>query len=161
MEAVTNSTVLILLAKINRLNLLKILNKIYTTTEIKNEVLNGKEIPLKEKSELENFFNKQVTIIDCDNLIDFDLESGENSALSLCSHIKINTFLCDDKKARQKADLLSIKSIGTLGIILINLREKRISKEEAKNILNLLVNNSYYLATDVYAKVLELISNFK
>jgi predicted nucleic acid-binding protein len=48
---------------------------------------------------------------------------------------------------------------GTIGIILLNVKQKRLSKKEAKNILNELMNNSYRLSVEVYARALELIEN--
>jgi predicted nucleic acid-binding protein len=48
---------------------------------------------------------------------------------------------------------------GTIGIILLNVKQKRFSKKEAKNIINELMNNSYRLSVEVYARALELIEN--
>ena len=161
MKAVTNATVLILLAKIDRLDLLEIIKKIQTTPEIEKEVLEGKEISAEEKERLENFF-KKIAIKRSVASHHFDLGEGEKSAISLCEQENILLFLSDDKKARKTASILGIGSLGTLGILLKNLQEKKITKKEAKEILTLLLHHSYYISTDLYAKVLELIEeNFE
>ncbi|MBI4141667.1 hypothetical protein HY484_01955 [Candidatus Woesearchaeota archaeon] len=84
---------------------------------------------------------------------------GETSAISLCKERKTALFISDDKKARRTAEILGIKCLGTIGIILENLKQKRLTKNEAKNILKLIVLNSYYLTTDLYARVVELIEH--
>lgn len=156
MEAVTNATTLILLAKINRLDLLRIIKVIRTTPKIRQEVLEGKGITEREKLGLEKIFSggivEKPTII-----LPLDIGSGERSALSLCKEKNINLFLSDDKKARKAANILQIQSLGTIGIILKNLQEKKITKQEAKQILNLLITHSYYITTDLYIKTIELI----
>ena len=90
-----------------------------------------------------------------------DLDSEENSAISLCKQKNINWFFSDDKRARKTAELLQIKTKGLIGVILENLREKKITKNEAKEILKISVTlNSYYISADIYAKAIELIDDF-
>ena len=158
-EAITNATVLILLSKIGRLNLLQIYNPILTTPQIRAEVLGKKEFPIKEKTDLEQYFSDNIKIESAVHNLDLDLGYGETSALSLCIEKKIRVFLSDDKKARKTAEVLSIKVIGTLGIILENIRQNKITKQEAKKILRLLLECSYYLSAETYAKIIDLIEN--
>src|SRR3989344_8649392 len=132
MEAVTNSTVLIVLAKINRLDLLKIFKQIIATKEIYSEVLEGKDIPEVEQSCLKTLF-KTIKIKEPAKILNLDLGVGETSAISLCLD-ENKLFISDDKKARKTAEILSIKCIGTIGIILENLKQERIKKNEAKEI---------------------------
>lgn len=158
MEAVTNATVLILLAKIGRLDLLGVITKIRATPEIAREVLDGKEISIQEKQALEKFF-KSIKIEKTISTLQIDLGVGEKSALSLCKEQKILFFLSDDKKARKAANILSIETLGTIGILLKNLQEKKITKQEAKKVLNLLLTHSYYISTDLYVKTIEIIDS--
>ena len=157
MEAVTNSTVLIVLARINRLDLLGIFKQMLTTKEIYSEVLAGKNIPEREKECLKDLFDKKIKIRAPVRKLNFDLGIGETSAISLCTESKILLFISDDKKARKTAEILGIKCLGTIGIILENSKQKIITKSEAKEIVKLIVLNSYYLSTDLYARVIELI----
>ena len=156
-QAITNSTVLILLAKVGRLDLLDVFKSIYTTSLIRAEILEGKELPLAEKNELQEYFTQKIKIENPKRNIFLNIGTGETSALSLCLEKKITCFLSDDKKARKAADSLSIQAVGAIGIILRNIQQRKIHKQEAKNILQKLVISSYYISTDTYAKALELI----
>ncbi len=159
MEAVSNSTVIILFGKIRKLNLLDIY-KIFTTPEIFNEIIEKKQLLYDERDHLRKYFQEKVQVENPKNILSFDLDKGESEALSLCTEKNIKLFLSDDKNARKVAEIISIKPIGCIGIIIDNLKEKKITKEEAKNILDLLVLNSYYLSTEAYAKAKELIDKF-
>lgn len=156
MEAVINATVLILLAKIDRLDLLNIIKKMQTTPEIEREVLEGKEISIQEKERLDKFF-KTIKIEKTTRILQLDLGEGEKSALSLCKQKDILLFLSDDKKARRAANILRIETLGTIGVLLKNLQEKKVTKQEAKQILYLLLTHSYYISTDLYMKTIETI----
>lgn len=156
--AVTNATVLIFLAKVSRLDLLQIYKRILTTPEIHAEVLE-KGDALRERHDLEKFFRSKVKVETPLKKINLDLGDGETSALSLCIERKILIFLSDDKKARKVAEILSIKAIGTVGIILENLKQNKITKQGAKKILQLLLQYSYYLSADTYAKILGMIES--
>lgn len=159
-QAVANATVLILLAEINKLDLLHIYNPFLTTPQIRAEVLEGRAIPVKEKNDLEQFFSRNIKVETATQNLTLDLGVGETSALSLCVEKKISIFLSDDKKARKTADTLSAKAVGTIGIILENLNQKKITKQEAKKTLQLVVLHSY-IQTDLYVSAIELIESFK
>ena len=63
-EAVTNSTALIFLAKIDRLDLLETFGKIIVTTKVRDEVIRAKDIPQMERSIIEKFFKENASIKD-------------------------------------------------------------------------------------------------
>jgi len=154
MKVVANSTVLIFISKINRLDLLEVM-EIYSTEEVKKEVLSMKEINPIEKENLEKLFSEKINIVKDYKKMNLGLDLGEESAISVCINKKIPVFLSDDKKARRVAEYLSIDVIGTLGIIFINFKNKIITKEEARELLKKLISNSYYISAELYAKVLE------
>lgn len=77
--------------------------------------------------------------------------------IALCTESKTRIFISDDRKARRTADIMVVKYIGTIGIILANLKNHSISKAEVCSLVNKLIDNSYYLSTDMYAKVLGII----
>ena len=157
-EVVTNSTVLIFLSKIQRLNLLNIY-RVFTTPEIIKEVLEGKNNILEiEKKYIQDYIKEKIRV-ELSKKVILDKGVGESSAISLCVEKKLRIFLSDDKQARKAAELLSLKSKGCLGLIIENLVQENITKNEAKEILNLLISNYYYISTEIYMKVLELINN--
>lgn len=156
-KAVTNATVIILLAKVQSLSLLDIFQEIITTEEVRKEIIAGKDIPECEKVILEDYFSKKIKINGVIKLRSLGLDNGETSALSLALEKKCIFFLSDDKKARRVAESLSLKPIGTLGIILKNVEKKNLTKEQARDLINRLVEHTYYLSTDVYKSVLDLL----
>ncbi|MBI2671457.1 DUF3368 domain-containing protein [Candidatus Woesearchaeota archaeon] len=157
-EAITNSTILIFLAKIRKLWLLNVY-KIFTTPKVIEEVTEGKNISDMEKKDLQEFIEKRIQIESPEKII-LNKGIGESSAISLCVEKKIKIFLSDDKQARKTAELLSLLPVGSLGIIIKNLEMKIISKEEAKKYLDLLIINSYYISIDLYRRVLDSIEKF-
>ena len=153
MEAITNSTVLIFLSKINNLKLLNVYSPLMTTSEVKKEVLEGKTIPETEKTILEQYFKNKIIIKNVSTSTPRGLGTGESSAINLCTTTKINIFLSDDKKARTTATLLHLTPIGTIGVLLLNLQKGKITKQEALTILDALVQTTYYISASVYSKV--------
>lgn len=65
----------------------------------------------------------------------------------------------DDKKARKHAEILGVSCLGILGILLLNVQQKIITKQQAKEILHLLLSHSFYMNTELYARMLELLEN--
>ena len=116
--------------------------------------------PLKEKDDLENFFAQHIKIANPSVTLSLGLQSGETSAISLCKEKNLSLFLSDDKNARKAAQMLSINITGTIGVILENLQRGNLTKNEAKNILQLLISNSCYISTEVYAKAIGLIEGY-
>ncbi len=160
-KVVTNTTVLIFLSKIRRLDLLNIFKSIETTEDVQKEIFEGKEISEEEKNGFKEFFKRKVKIKEVYTKMTLDLGKGEESAINLCIEKNIPYFLSDDKKARNTAELFSIKSIGSLGIILLNLKEKKIKKKEAKDLVKLLIKHSYYISIELYESILQEIDEYK
>ena len=88
----------------------------------------------------------------------FGLHDGENSCLSLCIEINDKTFLSDDKNARKAAESQGIKVMGTLGILISNLKKKKINKKEFSEILRKLIDKGFYVSTELFAAVEEYVN---
>lgn len=160
-KAVTNATVLIFLAKIGKLEFLNIFSSLYTTSAIHSEVLGAKDTPEKERKDLEEYFQRRIQIENPSKILSLDLDAGETTALSLCTEKKILFFLSDDKKARKQAEILGVSCLGTLGILLFHVQQKKITKQQAKEFLHLLLSHSFYMDTELYARMLELLEESK
>jgi len=106
---IADASVLIILDKINRFEILKgVYQKVYTTPEIADEY--NKPFPgwviiesVKDKR-YQNFIQTQVDI-------------GEASAIALTTEKEDSLLIIDDLKARKLARRLGIKFTGTLGVI--------------------------------------------
>ena len=154
-RAVSNTTTLLFLAKVKRLDLLQNLyKKIYIPNKILEEIL-IKETP--ELVYLKKYLGNYILEENPKNLRSLPLDEGEQAAISLCLEKKGNLFISDDLRARNFAESLGLPIIGTLGILLDNLRRRKINKKEAFSLLQQLLTKGMYLSTDVYAEVEKII----
>jgi len=138
-----DTSVLILLFKINQLNLLLLLYmNVYITEEIRVEYRDA--IPnwiLVESSSTETSEN-------------FDLDKGEASLINNVIKYKNSLLIIDDAKARRVAKKLNLNFIGTIGIIIKAKQLGYINK--IKPLLEKMNLTNFRLAPDIQAKALLL-----
>jgi len=119
---VSNSTVLIGLAKIGKLDLLrKIFSKIYIPQEVFIELVEkGKRKPGSEKIKNARWIeSKSVKDRTQVNLLLASLEKGEAEVLCLAKELKAGLILLDEEKARKSAVLAGFTVMGTVGLLLL------------------------------------------
>lgn len=122
MIVVSNSTILIGLVKIGKLDLLpKLFSKIYIPEEIYRELVEkGKRKSgsdrIKKAKWIEAMPVKDKTQV---NLLMFSLEKGEAEALCLAKELKADLILLDEGKARKSAVLAGFGIMGTVGLLLL------------------------------------------
>jgi len=154
-KAVTNTSSLIFIAKLNIFDITKnLFSEIFVPKQVINEIFD-KDFPENKiiKKELGKFL-KEVNV---KKVRDLSIGDGEKAAISYCIDKKINTFLSDDKKARRFAQSFGIETIGVLGILLFNLQNKKIKKQDFLNFFNKLIEKGYYVSPGLYAKIMDLI----
>jgi len=152
MEAVSNSTVLIFLSKINRLDLLfKKYSRVIVPQHVKEEVL------AKDDTGLLNDFIARIQVKKPKTKRDLRIGAGETEAIILCIEEKIKDFLSDDKRARTVARMLKLNSTGTIGILLWNLKRKNITKKECSELVDLLIKEKYFISTELYVQIKKVI----
>lgn len=106
---IADSSCLILLSKIQELEILRsIYKQIFVTKEIAEEF--GGELP--EWIEIKEVENKTLQ-----SLFEEVLDPGEASALTLAFEMRECTVILDDLKARKTAAKMNIKVTGTIGVI--------------------------------------------
>lgn len=136
---------LILLSKIDRLDLLKKISKsIFITSEIKSEF--GKETPswIKVKSPKNKSYQE---------LLELDLDSGESSAIALSFEMKNSILILDDLKGRHLAEKLKLRYSGTFGLIL---KAKNIGViNEVKPILDAIKQTDFRFSEKLFQLVLK------
>ena len=157
MIVVSNTSPLIFLSKIEKLDLIK---KLYKKVNISEEVF--KEINSK-KSEEVNYFNKSkiYKIHKLKNIKKFNLGEGEEATITLALKLKADLVLLDDQKARFIVDNLNIKYIGTIGILLLSLKKELIKHDEFKNLINKLMDSGYRIDINIYTKITEEAEKYK
>ena len=162
MKAVSNASPLILLAKINSLDLLfNIFDEIYIPPAVFEEVVTkGKEENHSDAILVADAVKMGKIVIKEPNesklsLSSSNLHFGEIQAIQLAlTFQKKHIILLDEEEARVFAQRLGIKVKGTLGILINNFQKKFIDSTLAIQILNEL-NRIMYLSADLYSKVLE------
>ncbi len=108
---VSDTSCLILLEKINRLNLLhKLFGEITITQIVADEF--GKALPDFIKVENPENFNYQ-------KILESFVHTGEASSLALALEKNDSLLIVDDNKARREAKQLKLKFTGTLGILIL------------------------------------------
>lgn len=140
MIVVSDSTILIGLAKIGKLDLLReIFSKVYIPEEVFKEVTErGKKKPgsqvIRESWWIETKQIKDNTQV---NFLMASLEKGEAEVLALAKEIKADLILLDEEKARKSAVIAGFEVMGLLGLLIVAknlglLKEIRSSIEELK-----------------------------
>ena len=158
MLAVSDSTPLIHLAKIKKIDLLKnLFKKIYIPNEVYEEVvINGKEkseneIFLIKNNLKEKFIEIKKTSL---NLEVKNIQIGERKAITLCQELKIKNLLIDDKDGYNIAEILGLNPIRTTGLFLILLDKSIINLEEYEKSLKELSDSRYFIAPEIYQRLI-------
>ncbi len=132
---VSDTSSLIILTKLERLALLESLfEKVFIPKRVEQE------LATKEDGVYQAIINNPLfEIVECKDtelikLLDDILDYGESEALALAKERQL-ILLIDEKKGRKIAKNMGVKIIGFLGILLLNYRHGRLSKEEIVSIL--------------------------
>lgn len=147
---VTNSSVLISLAKIGRLNMLKQLNEeiISPQTVYEETVEEGKKKNLIDATLIDALFQQGVIKkieVKKDNLeklkkiLGRKLTRGDHEVVSLTFQINSDKVLTDDDNLSRIVESVGLKSISTPDLLLQNLKNKLLSLVEFKDLINELV----------------------
>ena len=155
---IVNSSPIITLGKISKLELLRKLFDIVIISEqvykeIRSKPYNEETIAIKKAVEDDKWIKVQKSIE-----LKVNLGIGEASSLSLASKLK-QPLIIDDRKAVFVANTLGIECHGTLFIVLLALKRKIIkSKKEAIDIVNQLIGNNLYLSSDALSEFYVLLN---
>lgn len=159
---VSNTSPLIYLAKIGKLELLKSLFKeIIIPRQVYDEIMKGKEENYLDALFIESAVKDGWIIIN-ETIIEKEfknfsreLDLGELALLSLSIKLKPSLILIDDASARMIAESKGFNAKGTLYVLLKAYKEKIISKQEIKKCVNELVFSGFRISQEIYLKFLE------
>ena len=160
MPVVSDASPLILLAKIERLNLLKELySEVIIPSQVRDEVLKQRD---KSSSLLVLEMDKgwiKVEEVGLSSEVKeigekLELHEGEMYALSLALHASVQDFLADDKLARIAARILGLRAIGCLGIVRRAYEIGILTKNEAVEAIQKLVKAGLWISPEVLGEVL-------
>ncbi len=156
-KVVVNSTPLIILASIDKLEILK---KLYGRVFIPNGVLN--EISVKgdlklgkEQIRKYDFIKvKEIRNQQTKKFFRTSLHIGEVEVMILYDEIQANLCVIDDLLARKYAEHLGLIVTGTLGILLKAKQKGIISP--LKPLLDKLIKNGFYIDDKLYDQILQI-----
>ena len=164
--AVSDSTPLIYLAKVGRLEIIRdVFQKIYVPEAVYYEaVTQGKALNMSDASIIEKAIGRWVIKERVEPEVDAEyrfldtntrLGSGEKEALKLCKQLDAAYFIADDRAARRVSRILNIKPIGTCGTVVQAYRQDTITKREALQIIDDLVKAGFRISPTVYRRILD------
>ena len=150
---ISNAVAIICLSKIKKLDLLKkVFGRVIIPNSVKEEVLVvGKGGYGAIKDALSEGW---IIAIEPKEKTDYNLGYGENDAINLAVEKKVSIIL-DDAYAIKVAKALNINILRTTTIAFMAVKKKIISKNEAINILNGLVQIGYFISPKEYTVLLD------
>lgn len=162
-EAVSDTGPLIHLSQIDKLESLRIVDRLFIPSEVEDEFRKGGS--LKKLNELDILEVKEVggTHADSAKAISrkFGLELGEAEAIVIAKKEGISLIFTDDLTARRVSMMRGIGAYGSIGILLRAYRERIIPEEETITaIRQLQSNSSLYLTSDLAKRAVEAVREF-
>ncbi len=163
-----DATTLIYLAKVNKLYLLERIDKelIIPRNVFEEVVVKGKDrgkpdALVIERLVDEGFFKIENAggselynkLKDNENLSQADVE------VLVLARERDGTAIMDEDYARRIAEAEGIQCRGTIHLIFSLLKEGMISKEDARETVDRMIENGWYCSTDLYAKILRRIGD--
>lgn len=159
MIVVSDTTPLISLLKIGRLDLLKKLFReiiipnavFYELTADRRFKLESEQIKFKDFIKVKSVKNSEsVDIFKGET----GLDRGESEAIILADELKADLLLMDEAKGRNISIKMGHKIIGTIGIFLAAYEEKELTAEEVKDCIDGLQRSGRHIGQQYYRMLL-------
>ncbi|NOR49344.1 MAG: DUF3368 domain-containing protein [Methanosarcinaceae archaeon] len=132
-----------------------------------NEVISkGKQIGEADAEIAEELVNNGILIVkQAEHSInpvhlELELHQGEIDVLSIASSLE-GLAIIDDDIARTAGEILEVQVHGTIYLIFMMVRKGKLSKKEAKNKLNEMISNGFWMGHKQYLTILELIDGIE
>ena len=145
-----NTSPLIFLEKLGLIDKLlpKLWDKIYITTAVVQEI-NDRRItdqPFFQEYQVHN----KVALMSLPS----SLHKGEAESIIGAKETGTNFIVLDDMKARKRASSMGIRTMGTIGVILLSIEKKIMSIEEAITNLNKLKEESFWVSEELFTEII-------
>jgi len=157
---VADSTVLIFLGKLRRLDWLRAAYEpvLIPTSVYEEVVVNGKDLGARDAVLVENAIDDgwiEVHEIDPRAAIQkYDLEAGETEVLSLALAREHDEVLVDEESVRDVARLHGLRPRGTLYFLFRAVRDGEITFDEFLELLETLLDVGFYLDEAIYLEAI-------
>lgn len=160
-KVVSNTSTLIHLAKIGKLELLK---DYFNEISIPEAVFRECVVEGKDREEIEQIKSAGWLKVSNVNdkklvkLLQYSIDNGESEAIALALEIDADLILIDDADAREKARLYGIRITGTIGILLRAKLEGKI--DSLGEYLKRLRKTGFWIGDDLEKKILIEVDEF-
>ena len=162
MIVVSDTTPIISLIKINRLDLLKelfnevlipdaVFRELTTNTVFANEAQIVRTSSFLKVSSVQN--HKALQLLQAVS----GLDDGESEAIILADELKASVLVMDEKKGMKVAQKMGIQITGTVGILIQAYDEKKVTADEIKSYLTQLKNSNIRLSDSLIQQALDLL----
>ncbi|MBI2176204.1 hypothetical protein HYU40_02530 [Candidatus Woesearchaeota archaeon] len=157
MKIVSNTSPLVFLTKINRLDFLKGY-KLTIPGQVFEEIIEWEKIDSESCLNLKEWISKNKIAVkkaDVTSNLPQSLGKGEKAAISLALKEGIKVILIDEKKARVAAKSSGIIPIGTIAVVKQQLIEKKITAKECRQLVLELIKKGYRIKEELLAEFLQ------
>ncbi len=159
MIVVADTTPLISLLKINRLDLLRnLFGEVYIPKAVFDELTVNPDFTDEAEIvrncdfiSIQNVNDREVSLFRRTTGLDL----GESEALVLTDSIKADLILIDEIRARQIARTIGFNIMGTVGILRAAYKEGLVTANEIKNAVEILRAKGRHISEDLFKKLLE------
>jgi len=162
MIVIADASPLIFLAKIRQLDLVHRLlgQDIRVPRPVHREVMRPGIDPV-ERDTLESFFTDcTIEVVPRPRSFASAMSTADNAALTLAIRSKADLLLCDERVTRTVAETEGVRSLGTLGILLLAMRNGLLPRIETRRLVDLLVStHGFRIGVELYQAVLGEIGN--
>jgi predicted nucleic acid-binding protein len=151
-----DSSALIALSVMDRLDILeKLFNKVYVPKAVYEEIAKSNKA---ESKKLKQFLKDKVIEVKS-HIVKIGLGKDELESIVLYQELNAKFLLIDDKRAKKFAQLNSINTIGSLGVILLAKESGLINS--VKKDLEKLKDKNLYISKELINKVIKLAKESK
>lgn len=161
MIVVSDTTPLISLLKIHRLDLLKgLFDEVQIPQAVFNELTENQDFP-DEAEEIKSCDFIHIQNVESSEVSLFrratGLDLGESEAFVLTDKIKADLVLVDEAHARKIARTIGFNIMGTIGILTESFKNGFISADELQSAVEIFRTSGRFISEDLLKKLLDLI----
>ena len=160
MIVIADTTPIITLLKLNRLDLLeKLFDTVGAPNAVYEELTSNMKYPSEAQIIAECHFLKRIEVSDRQSIKILrevvGLDAGESEAIALAEEKHADLLLIDERKGRRVAKQMEIKIIGTIGILLQAFDCKLLSQSEILSCSQKLRNSSIRISDSLFELILD------
>lgn len=164
---ISNSSPLILFAKINEVDILNVFDDLLIHNEVYKGIMKGKTTDSPDAFIVEGLVKEgRIGVLDLNNEGEKayenirkryrSLDTGEAATIALALQRKEKSVLIDESIARRVCKLMGLRPVGSLGVVLLAYKNGIIEEKRVKLIVRKMVSSDFRVSASVIEKFWEL-----